>query len=44
MAFLTDEACDEVKGYLVGRPGPIEEYAALVGRPANPERFITAIC
>jgi diguanylate cyclase (GGDEF)-like protein/PAS domain S-box-containing protein len=35
LAFLTDEACDEIQGYLVGRPLPIEEYAELVGRAAN---------
>jgi diguanylate cyclase (GGDEF)-like protein/PAS domain S-box-containing protein len=38
LAFLTDEACDEIQGYLVGRPLPIEEYAELVGRSAKPER------
>jgi diguanylate cyclase (GGDEF)-like protein/PAS domain S-box-containing protein len=38
LAFLTDEACDEVQGYLVGRPCPIAEYADLVGRPAEPVR------
>ncbi len=32
MAFLTHEACNEVQGYLVGRPAPIERYAGLVGR------------
>jgi diguanylate cyclase (GGDEF)-like protein/PAS domain S-box-containing protein len=32
LAFLTDEACDEVQGYLVGRPLPIEDYADLIGR------------
>jgi diguanylate cyclase (GGDEF)-like protein/PAS domain S-box-containing protein len=32
LAFLTEEACDEVQGYLVGRPLPIEEYADLIGR------------
>jgi diguanylate cyclase (GGDEF)-like protein/PAS domain S-box-containing protein len=31
-AFLAREACDEVQGYLVGRPGPIGEYAAIVSR------------
>jgi diguanylate cyclase (GGDEF)-like protein len=35
LAFLGREACDEVQGYLVGRPGPIEQYAELVGRPAS---------
>ncbi len=27
MRFLTDEDCDEVQGYLVGRPEPIEVFA-----------------
>jgi diguanylate cyclase (GGDEF)-like protein/PAS domain S-box-containing protein len=35
LAFLTDEACDEVQGYLVGRPCPIADYAELVGRPSR---------
>jgi diguanylate cyclase (GGDEF)-like protein len=33
LAFLGREACDEVQGYLVGRPCPIDDYANLVGRP-----------
>ena len=33
LAFLSREACDEVQGYLVGRPNPIDKYDALVGRP-----------
>jgi diguanylate cyclase (GGDEF)-like protein/PAS domain S-box-containing protein len=36
--FLAREACDEVQGYLIGRPGPISEYAALVGRRPRPRR------
>ena len=32
LTFLTDEACDEIQGYLVGRPAPIDLYADLVGR------------
>jgi diguanylate cyclase (GGDEF)-like protein/PAS domain S-box-containing protein len=32
LTFLTCEACDEVQGYLIGRPGPIGDYAAVVGR------------
>jgi diguanylate cyclase (GGDEF)-like protein/PAS domain S-box-containing protein len=30
--FLSRECCDEVQGYLVGRPGPIAGFAAMVGR------------
>ena len=38
--FLTREACDQVQGYVVGRPLPIEDYADLVGRPpAEPKRL-----
>jgi diguanylate cyclase (GGDEF)-like protein len=33
-AFLLQEGCDEVQGYLTGRPLPIAEYAKLVGRQA----------
>jgi len=32
--FLARENCDEIQGYLVGRPRPIANYADLVGRPA----------
>ena len=32
LCFLTEEACDEIQGYLVGRPAPIDLYADLVGR------------
>ena len=31
--FLAQENCDEVQGYLIGRPLPIEDYADVVGRP-----------
>jgi EAL domain-containing protein (putative c-di-GMP-specific phosphodiesterase class I) len=30
--FLSRECCDEVQGYLVGRPGPISGFAAMIGR------------
>ena len=39
LAFLTREACDEIQGYLIGRPQPIENYAAITGaccRPKSP--------
>jgi EAL domain-containing protein (putative c-di-GMP-specific phosphodiesterase class I) len=32
MDFLTRESCDEVQGFLFGRPQPIEHYAEAVGR------------
>jgi diguanylate cyclase (GGDEF)-like protein/PAS domain S-box-containing protein len=39
--FLTREACDQVQGYVVGRPLPIEDYADLIGRrPAEPKRLV----
>jgi EAL domain-containing protein (putative c-di-GMP-specific phosphodiesterase class I) len=34
-AFLAREACDEVQGYLVGWPAPIDTYAEIVGRAAS---------
>ena len=36
LKFLADEQCNEIQGYLVGRPKPIVEYAAVVGRPPLP--------
>jgi diguanylate cyclase (GGDEF)-like protein len=30
--FLAAESCDEVQGYLMGRPHPISEYCKLIGR------------
>jgi diguanylate cyclase (GGDEF)-like protein/PAS domain S-box-containing protein len=32
LGFLADEGCDAVQGYLLGKPLPIAQYAALVGR------------
>jgi predicted signal transduction protein with EAL and GGDEF domain len=32
LEFLAAESCDEVQGYLIGRPRPITEHSALVGR------------
>ena len=36
--FLTEEACDGVQGYFIGRPAPIEHYAGLVGGQRPEER------
>jgi EAL domain-containing protein (putative c-di-GMP-specific phosphodiesterase class I) len=35
-AFLKQEGCDEVQGYLTGRPLAIADYAAVVGRKEFP--------
>jgi EAL domain-containing protein (putative c-di-GMP-specific phosphodiesterase class I) len=32
--FLAGEGCEALQGYLIGKPLPIAQYAALVGRPA----------
>ncbi len=32
-AFLARESCDEIQGYLIGQPLPIEHYAAMTGAP-----------
>jgi diguanylate cyclase (GGDEF)-like protein/PAS domain S-box-containing protein len=32
LAFLADAGCDAVQGYFLGKPLPIGQYAALVGR------------
>jgi len=42
LAFLSQEACDEVQGYLIGRPDSIDKYAELVGRPPEPGRVQAA--
>ncbi len=34
-AILVREGCDEIQGYLAGRPYPIGNYAELVGRPSS---------
>jgi EAL domain-containing protein (putative c-di-GMP-specific phosphodiesterase class I) len=40
MNILLRESCDEVQGFLFGRPQPIEAYAALIGRaPSAPEQI-----
>jgi diguanylate cyclase (GGDEF)-like protein/PAS domain S-box-containing protein len=39
LAFLSREDCDEVQGYLIGRPKPISDYAGIVGRSEKPQSF-----
>jgi EAL domain-containing protein (putative c-di-GMP-specific phosphodiesterase class I) len=38
LEFLSRESCNEVQGYLIGRPSPIEAYAETVGRVGIAER------
>jgi diguanylate cyclase (GGDEF)-like protein/PAS domain S-box-containing protein len=35
LAFLQREGCQEVQGYLIGRPQPIDHYADVIGRRAK---------
>jgi diguanylate cyclase (GGDEF)-like protein/PAS domain S-box-containing protein len=35
LAFLSRESCDEIQGFLIGRPLPIAAYAEIVGRPPS---------
>ncbi|SDT43662.1 sensor domain-containing protein [Bradyrhizobium canariense] len=37
LGFLADEDCDAVQGYFIGKPAPIGQYSALVGRTNAPE-------
>ena len=32
LAFLSKEGCNEMQGFLIGRPKPISDYGELVGR------------
>jgi diguanylate cyclase (GGDEF)-like protein/PAS domain S-box-containing protein len=34
LRFLTDEGCNAVQGYLIGRPHPINQYADEIGKSA----------
>ena len=42
LAFLAQEGCDEVQGYFVGRPFPIDHYAEMTGRETREERSVRA--
>jgi diguanylate cyclase (GGDEF)-like protein/PAS domain S-box-containing protein len=35
LSFLAVEACDQVQGFFIGKPAPIAQYAAWVGRAAQ---------
>jgi diguanylate cyclase (GGDEF)-like protein/PAS domain S-box-containing protein len=38
-AFLEREACEEMQGYLIGRPEPIEHYSGLIGINVERRRY-----
>jgi diguanylate cyclase (GGDEF)-like protein/PAS domain S-box-containing protein len=38
LKFLASEHCNEIQGYFIGRPKPIAEYAAMVGRQPAPSK------
>lgn len=42
LAFLAQEGCDEVQGFLTGKPFPIEAYAELVGREHHARNWALA--
>ena len=43
LAFLERESCDEVQGYLIGRPQPIELYSQMIGaRPTERKQALAA--
>ncbi|MGB3867280.1 MAG: EAL domain-containing protein [Xanthobacteraceae bacterium] len=41
--FLADVHCDVIQGYLIGRPKPIADYAALVGRDSAQPQVTTLL-
>ncbi len=36
LSFLASEGCNAVQGYFIGRPAPVLQYSALVGRAGGP--------
>ena len=38
LAILRSEGCDEMQGYLIGRPQPIADYADMARRPGKEQR------
>ena len=43
LKFLAAEGCDEIQGYLIGRPQPIADYADVVGRGMVPGKPILKV-
>jgi diguanylate cyclase (GGDEF)-like protein/PAS domain S-box-containing protein len=42
LKFLANESCNEIQGYILGRPMPISAYAEAVGRVPAPKQAIAA--
>jgi diguanylate cyclase (GGDEF)-like protein len=42
LAFLKRESCDEIQGYLIGRPKPICDYAELIGYSPQPKKQVAS--
>jgi EAL domain-containing protein (putative c-di-GMP-specific phosphodiesterase class I) len=43
LKFLAAEGCDEIQGYLIGRPQPIADYADVVGRAMTPGKPVLKV-
>jgi diguanylate cyclase (GGDEF)-like protein/PAS domain S-box-containing protein len=43
LEVLRREGCDEMQGYLIGRPQPVGEYAEMVGRTPRERRKASAV-
>jgi EAL domain-containing protein (putative c-di-GMP-specific phosphodiesterase class I) len=43
LAFLARESCDEVQGFLIGKPQPIEEYADATSRTSREAKISRAV-
>jgi diguanylate cyclase (GGDEF)-like protein/PAS domain S-box-containing protein len=43
LAFLRSEACDEIQGYLIGKPLPIDSYVAVIGRSTGTEKSVASV-
>jgi diguanylate cyclase (GGDEF)-like protein/PAS domain S-box-containing protein len=43
LKFLAGEHCNEIQGFFVGRPGPIADYAKVVGRTRVSRKKLAAI-
>jgi len=43
LAFLAEEGCNEVQGYLIGRPHPIAHYGAVVAGLASADARRAAV-